>query len=802
MTTENLPIHGAGHSVSSLLELCQMLHSRARPDEIVDALGRAASSLVPSATVACGWRESGDRWTLRAWREDRRLDTVAAALLWSAALAPVQALLERGPADSWLAEPGVAAECARRLGVSAVVVEPFLLNGRPEGALVLGSSEAASSQARDTARLLALQVSAALERGLLRTRLAESERLTRTLSAVYESARDISSQLGLDEALRALVQRARELAGTHLAFLRLLDPETNELVTRASAGALSDTFLSPRTRLDEGVSGLVIQTGKPLYVRDMLSDPRSIPMWETVRLAEGLRSLLMCPMHVRGRFVGVLSIANRHITEFSDEDEQLLVALANVAVVVVENARLYEEQQQALKDLRQLSEVSAQQNELLRRSAAIHEQLTQMVLHNRGIEAISQAAAEIVQNPVVVEDRFFRRLAASPSEERLDGTDEDSLASGGTPPEAIADPELQQFFRRLAAERRPLSLPAIPRLRLDRRRVVAPIMVDDEALGYVTVVERHRTLEELDLIAIEHTATILALELMRQQTALEVEDRLRGELLEDLLSGDPRAAPTLTTRALHLGLDLTRPHRLLLIAPLNESRGSSLASRALYRRLSGIVRDVVQDRVSGALVADRAADVAVLLPSRLESNQLEIARVVAAAIADNEYVRRVAGDVWIAIGGECTDSSQFGRSLEEAGKAHAIAVGLGWTSHTVCFDDLGLYRLLFRTGESDELRRFADDLLAPLIDYDRRHGTELIHTLETFLFHDCRVEPTARALVLHGHTLRYRLQRIEQLSGRSRHDLQWRQDLRIALAIRRLQADALSPARALDLPAC
>ncbi len=108
--------------------------------------------------------------------------------------------------------------------------------------------------------------------------------------------------------------------------------------------------------------------------------------------------------------------------------------------------------------------------------------------------------------------------------------------------------------------------------------------------------------------------------------------------------------------------------------------------------------------------------------------------------------------------------TDVGRSLREARYALQVCRLEGWRH--AGFEDLGTYRLLLSMAEPDALRAFADSLLAPLDAYDRQHDGELITSLQAFLQHNSRWETAATHLFVHRHTLRYRMRKVEELTGR------------------------------------
>jgi DNA-binding PucR family transcriptional regulator len=99
--------------------------------------------------------------------------------------------------------------------------------------------------------------------------------------------------------------------------------------------------------------------------------------------------------------------------------------------------------------------------------------------------------------------------------------------------------------------------------------------------------------------------------------------------------------------------------------------------------------------------------------------------------------------------------------------ANVAAPGASVESQLLAFEDTGAYRLLLPAMSEDpaELERFYSDTVAPLIAYDEQYGTALVTTLETFLANDGSMATTCKELFTHRHTIRYRLERMRELTG-------------------------------------
>ncbi len=88
-----------------------------------------------------------------------------------------------------------------------------------------------------------------------------------------------------------------------------------------------------------------------------------------------------------------------------------------------------------------------------------------------------------------------------------------------------------------------------------------------------------------------------------------------------------------------------------------------------------------------------------------------------------------------------------------------------WTDQAVRFDDLGVYRLLVGTEDLGEVERFIERWIGTLLEYDEKRNAELVRTLMHYLQHGGNYVATAGSLIVHRNTLKYRLQRIRQISG-------------------------------------
>ena len=137
------------------------------------------------------------------------------------------------------------------------------------------------------------------------------------------------------------------------------------------------------------------------------------------------------------------------------------------------------------------------------------------------------------------------------------------------------------------------------------------------------------------------------------------------------------------------------------------------------------------------------------------------------------------------------DPTDLHRAAAEALLAANVAEARGVAR--LSFEETGAYRLLLPAMSEDpgELQRFHEETVAPLVAYDEQYETELVHTLESFLEADGNVAKTAEKLFTHRHTIRYRLDRVQELSGLDVGSTDGRERLSLGLKAMRVLGVAL-----------
>ena len=279
-------------------------------------------------------------------------------------------------------------------------------------------------------------------------------------------------------------------------------------------------------------------------------------------------------------------------------------------------------------------------------------------------------------------------------------------------------------------------------------------------------------LADAERAALEQTGRFRTLELARRHALHAIESRFAGELLE-ILYDPARRGRELPGRLRSFAIDPEGPLATLSVAFADEHAPtvpglSELLARVLVRHgVAAVVPQGSDDAV--AIVGWTAgADEAAALGQEF-----------ADALARDWPDRRAV----VGVGGIATDHRELRRSLLEAREARRVAQRRRRGPAVATFDHVGSHRMLMALHEEHTLSDFTSAVLGPIRDHDRRHRAGLEDTLRTFLDLGGRFNESAAALHVHVNTLRNRLARIEELTGRDLSATDDRVDLDLALTV-------------------
>ncbi|HET6356997.1 helix-turn-helix domain-containing protein [Streptomyces sp.] len=640
-------------------------------------------------------------------------------------------------------------------GAAAEAYDRPLLLARASGA---GPDELA---ALDQAKQLALRVRAELEG----RRRREAE-----LSALFETAHDLAGLRDLDAVLRAIVQRARSLLGTEVAYLSLNDPSAGDTYMRVTEGSVSARFQQLRLGMGEGLGGLVAQTARP-YVTDSYFDDARFEHTRAIDTAvsdEGLVAILGVPLMLGSQVIGVLFAADRRARVFEREQVALLASFAAHAAVAIDTANLLAETRSALAELERANEIIRDHSRVIERASEVHDRLTEVVLRGGGVHDVAAALSEVLDGTVEFTD--------------------DDLEAAGADGRAIQHGD----------------------------DWVAAVSAGGELLGAL-VLRGHRDLDPVDRRTLERAAMVTSLLLLARRSAHEAEQRVRGELLDDLLDAADRDPRLLRERAARLHADLDVPHVVLaarIDAPGADGSGRGAKGVAAGQG-AGCGRDAKGHGSDGAatgeretadrqrlwsaashlaatrsgLAAARDGGAVLLLPLGPRDSASDLARQTARQLGGTlrELVTVGASSPVAAPAG---DPGPIAGAYEQACRCLDALRLLGRSGQGAAAQDLGFLGLLL--ADPGDIDGFVRRTMGEVVEYDRKRGTDLVRTLDAYFASGMSPARTKDDLHVHVNTVAQRLERIGRLLGPDWQSPSRALEIQLAL---RLHAMSVSVAR-------
>jgi GAF domain-containing protein len=550
---------------------------------------------------------------------------------------------------------------------------------------------------------------------------------------LYAVIKTVSSSLDLDRVLRGIVEIATDATASHACFIYFL--EGDRLALRAASERYSRFVGELELSIDEGLSGWVARNKTPEFIREnAMADPRMkfVPELEE----EEFQSMVAVPILAKaGDVIGVVVLHTEAPREFDDDVVNFLVHTASLVAGAIENAQLYEDtrrQVQALTTLTQLSQALA--------AVTLREDL---------YEAVARGARELLRADVC---QIYR----------LD-VDADELVLVSSDPEDAPAPSprpggtglVLDLMRRAGGRGRnggsAVAQEPWPDVG-DQALLAAPLVARNEQLGMICCLARDRQFTDADAellgaVANQTAVGLKKAELIERLTA----ENIVKDMFDALAAGSIEAAEAKASQA---RCDLAGPHLFLQLERAPRADDAAAGWPELAVRLEARLRR--------------------LYPRAFFDSRHDRVRALAPLPATNggavegirEACESLGRDEGLVVGLSDVDrgAASARRRMREAADAARVGRSLVAEGGAVSYEQLGAYRYLVHLELDQAPRDRYRQAVKELAEYDRRHGAQLVETLEQYLADRGSVTASARALYVHPNTVRQRLERIQRVA--------------------------------------
>jgi sugar diacid utilization regulator len=476
---------------------------------------------------------------------------------------------------------------------------------------------------------------------------------------------------------------------------------------------------------DEGEVKQALSTLTP-YNRDLLD--QAIPS------NFHFTSVISSPILQKGKCIGVITLDSfEQSLQFKQEDIHLLEAIGHQAAVALERSKLFFEKEKMVHTLSH--------------SIEIHRNLANLVVNGEGIQSILNYIHNTIGQHLFLFDEIGElRASACHSSFSVEMTE-------------YMKAYAKQIILTLENSH---TVSEITLIDDTYQLVVLPLGSKQKSLGGLIILS-HQKVSNVDIAALEHACTVISLELVKEQAVFDTQQRLRGEFVTKLFSG--QIDELLIQKAKNLNFDPNWNYVAIIINFKDKSNEQKVFGDPVIRNLLHMTnRTLLGRNLQVTAVRDKNQIVALLsLHSKVSSSNIvaeikELSKKLQLEI--NHKYSEI--DTSIGIGRMKQGLTLIHESFVEATKCIKFLKNYSFEDRVISYTDLGVQRFILQNSK-EELIDFIQEVLGPLIQYEQSRKGELLSTLVVYLDLNQNIRKTADCLHIHTNTLSYRLKRIEEI---------------------------------------
>jgi len=569
----------------------------------------------------------------------------------------------------------------------------------------------------------------------IRNRLELQQQREHGLLAVIESAQDLSSHLDLLELLRAIVSKARNLLGSHVAWISVYNPDVDRFQVQITDGAIFEETDKMTAGRHFGVVSIILATRLPFSTTDYLTDDRfpHDPEIDAIFRSEGIAGVVGVPLLSKNEVIGLLFVADRYSRSHTALEVSILCTLATHAAVAINTAKAFDLTNKALKKgdiARAALELHGRNVQL---AAEAHEQLTALLAQGATLTTLCHKMAQLLDARIVVVDEGLQVICQG----AVDGDDRENI------PKWEAHGERSKAIEKAMRESRRTGQAVMAYNDGSVLCRVASVIGGDDVLGAVLLF-RGEDLDDLSVRTLERSASLVGIVLLSQERLDIHKSRDVSALLRGLLLPQQYEWASTLERAGQFNLNLGQALSLLLVET-RDLKATYIARRLrTASSLSGIVLDEIDGIVAIVCVTHKIQDV-VQTCTRLLAGEFH-----------THY--------WGVLSKPAAQPEELPTLYTTLRRALFVSRRLG-VKGILGQSELALYSVLFETQDEASLDAFLETTIGTLLAHDRKKSSELTSTLLCYFDGNRNARLVAKRMSIHVNTVRQRLTTIEEMLG-------------------------------------
>lgn len=458
--------------------------------------------------------------------------------------------------------------------------------------------------------------------------------------------------------------------------------------------------------------------------------------------------------------VSAIAVKRKEKVEYIEEKLRILLEYAEEQVVPVFEVSYELSFREILKFV--MERLFSEEVKRLKYFKTTHDNFTALSLSfssaGNGIQKILDVLEKLIGNPVALFNQNMDCL----------GTTEDGLHKLVITEQA--EEYHPQFYSNYTYLRQKVALSGENMRECEQYLVKLKVMYNRKM--YLAVTASRNLFGDMDDIAVENAVTALRQELFRQHSIEELEEKFQNDSMNHILSGKIHSRQDVERDIKLLGIPMEADYRVLILKLWNEGAGEYEKLNKDFRYVS-ILRDAVVGEFRSVRVRDDVDKVVVIQQMSPGQKQEEYRRELKGTVERIQkriFMKNKSLRVRVGVGKEVAGVLNLAKSYKEAGDSLEFIGILGEKTgdtavSVMYFSDMGIFKLLCKLGDVQELYEYIPESLQKLLDYKKQQRQDLLMTLNTYLDRNQNLTKTAQELFIHYKTAAYRIDRIAEITG-------------------------------------
>ena len=504
-------------------------------------------------------------------------------------------------------------------------------------------------------------------------------------------------------------------------------------------------------------------------MKSMEDDNRKMLDESIIQPMELLQSSISCPLLYGGECIGVFVLDNYVGKDpLTKDDVYLAELISEQATIAISNAENYEKELKAQQELKSYSEIIEMEKNRYQYSTYLHNKFTEMILKKSDVDDIIKEVSLLLQSDVFVIDPFYT-ISYYAGSFRVTIEDLNSVKSSLI--EHMLDSTENMYFSD----------------ELKFWILLYPVAPANEVMGWIGVVLESNNVTELDKIAVEKGANVVALDMMKQNEMSNLEQSIKGDSFDNLInSGSPEVMLSFSKR---YKIDLEKPHLAILFKiefPQLDNSHYKL-TKYLYEEINTLAIE----RFRQSLPILKGNIIVVLIDDSRGFQRKELLDFHKDVLEKSQHVHyspRKDLALSTLVSEKIRNWKHLRSSYHNAIRLLDLIPGESLKDNCIFYEDYEVKRFLLK-AEREELEDFARKIFLPLTNYSGSSRKELFETLITYIVNNGNWTRTKEKLHIHGNTLTYRLNRLQEILDTDLDNYEKRFRLQLAIEILSIYPD-------------